>query len=129
MKTVQHLMITAAITAGAVGAAAPAVAATPNTVAGVQARVDAKAQHITAKVQSLRGRLATRPYAATAKNTLLADITKVLADTATWRRQIDAATTMTGVRSADPAHQTVKVDLAKLHTDLAAAKKTKTAAQ
>jgi L-2-hydroxyglutarate oxidase LhgO len=129
MKTSQYIMVAAAIVIGTVGTAAPALAATPKTLTGVQARVDAKAEHITAKMQTLRVRLAAKPYAATAKNTLQADITRVLADTATWRRQVDTATTMTGIRSADPAHQTVKADLAKLHTDLAAAKKTKAPAQ
>jgi uncharacterized pyridoxal phosphate-containing UPF0001 family protein len=121
-------MVTAALTTLAVGAATPAFAATPTTVAGVRARADAKAQHITAKMQALQSRLATRPQLAGAKSTLQADITKVLADTAAWRRQVDAATTMAGVRAADPAHRTVKADLAKLHTDLGAAKATKTTA-
>ncbi len=89
--------------------------------------MDAKAQHITAKMQAQQSRLA-RPVLAAAKNTLQADIIKILADTATWRRQVDAATTMAGVRAADPSHRTVKADLAQLRTDLAAAKSTKTAA-
>jgi hypothetical protein len=125
MRIARTLGTIAALTAAAVGTATPAFATTPKTpqtVAGVQARVNAKAEHITAKMQTLQSRLTTRPALNAARNTLQADITKVLADTVTWRRQIDAATTMAGIRSADPAHQTVKTDLAKLHTDLAAAK-------
>jgi hypothetical protein len=128
MRITHAIATVAAVTAAALGAAAPAFATTPKkqTVAGVQARVDAKAQHIAAKMQTLQSRLATRPRLAAAKKILQPDITKILADTTTWRHQIDAATTMAGIRSADPAHKTVKADLAKLHTDLAAAKATKT---
>jgi hypothetical protein len=128
MKIARTIMITAALTTLTVGVSAPAFATTPKTrptVADVQKRVDAKAQHITAKVQTLQSHLATRPHLAAAKNTLQADINKVLADTAAWRRRVDAATTMAGVRAADSAHRTVKADLAKLHTDLAAAKPAK----
>ncbi len=133
MKIVRTVLVTVALSTLAAGAAAPAFAATPTTpttpktVASVRARVDAKAQHITAKMQAQQSRLG-RPALAAAKNTLQADITKVLADTATWRRQVDAATTMADVRAADPRRRTVKADLAKLRTDLAAAKSTKTAA-
>lgn len=106
----------------------PAAATPPRTVASVKARVDAKAAHITSKLQALQGRLATRPNLDKAKATLQADITKALADTDTWRKQVDAATTMDAINAANSAHQTVKADLAKLHADLAAAKgATKTA--
>jgi hypothetical protein len=125
MRIARTLGTIAAVTAAAAVTATPACATTPKTpqtVAGVQARVDAKAEHITAKMHTLQSRLATRPALNAARNTLQADITKVLADTVTWRRQVDAATTMAGIRSAGPAHRTVKDDLAKLHIDLAAAK-------
>jgi hypothetical protein len=115
-----------AIVAGA-GMATPAFAATPEpprTVEAMKAKVDTKADHITAKLQALQNRLAAKPKLAAARTMLQADITKALADTAAWRKQVDAAATKAGVRAADPAHQAVKVDLAKLHTDLAAAKKT-----
>lgn len=129
MNIVRMLGTIAVATAAAVGAAAPAFATTPEapqTVADVKARVDGKAQHISAKMQALQSRLTARPHLAAAQNTLQADITKILADTATWRQQIQTATTMAGIRAADPAHQAVKADLVKLHTDLEAAKATKT---
>jgi len=108
-----------------VGLAGPAFATTPEpprTVESMKAKVDTKAAHITAKLQALQTRLATKPKLAAAKTTLQADITKALADTATWRAQVDAATTKAGIRAADPAHVVVKADLAKLHTDLTTAK-------
>jgi hypothetical protein len=124
MRFARTLGTVAAATAVAVGAAAPAFATTPmpQTVAAVHTRVDAKAQHITTKMQALQSRLTSRPALTAAKDILQADITKILADTATWRQQVAAATTMAGIRAADPAHRLVKADLVKLHTDLAAAK-------
>jgi hypothetical protein len=118
-----------AIVAGA-GMATPAFATTPEpprTVEIMKAKVDTKADHITAKLQALQNRLATKPKLAAARTILQADITKALTDTAAWRKQVDVATTKAGIRAADPVHQAVKVDLAKLHTDLTAAKKTATA--
>ncbi len=117
----------AAATSVLVGAAAPAFASTPpapRTVAGVQARVDAKAQHITAKMQTLQSRLAGKPKLSDARVNLQADITKVLAATDAWRKQVHAASTMAGIRAAEPAHTSLKSDLAKLHTDLVSAKAT-----
>jgi hypothetical protein len=131
LDTIVKIALAAAVvgvaTAAIAGVDGPAFAATPappRTVASVKAQVDAKALHITTKMQALQGRLATRPKLAAAKTTLQADITKILTDIGTWRTQVDAATTIAGIRAADPAHQVVKADLAKLHVDLAAAKGT-----
>jgi hypothetical protein len=127
MRIARYVALVGAAAAVAVGVAGPAFATTPappRTVASVKAQADAKAQHITSKMQSLQGRLATRPKLAAAKTVLQADITKTLTDTAAWRTQVDAATTIAGIRAADPAHQVVKADLAKLHADLTAAKGT-----
>ena len=125
MKTVRTVAVILGATIAVTGLAAPAFAATPEpprTVDTLKARVDTKANHITAKLQALQTRLATKPKLAAARTLLQADITKALADTATWRKQVDAATTKAGIRAADPAHQAVKVDLAKLLADLNAAK-------
>jgi hypothetical protein len=102
---------------------APAYAKTPShTVEGVHAHVDARTQHITTRMQALKSRLTANPRVnAASKTTVSADITKVLADTATWRRLIDAATTMTAVRAAAPAREAVMADLTKLRNDLKAA--------
>ena len=129
MKIVRTLGLVIGATAAVAGLAGPAFAATPQpprTVDELKAKVDTKAQHITAKLQTLQARLATKPKLTAAKATLQADITKALADTAAWRQQTDAATTKVGIRAAATAHQTVKTDLAKLHADLATAKGTKT---
>ena len=129
MKIARILGAVAVATVAAAGAAAPAFASTsevPQNVAAVQTRVGVKAQHITAKMQALQSRLTAKPHLNAARNTLQADITKVVSDTNAWRQQIAAATTMAGVRAADPAHQAVIADLVKLRTDLAAAKGTKT---
>jgi hypothetical protein len=115
-------------TAAIAGMASPAFAATPApplTVDSMKAKVDTKAEHITAKLQALQTRLATKPKLVAAKVTLQADITKALADTAAWRTQADAAVTKAGVRACDAAHQTVKADVVKLHADLATANATK----
>jgi Skp family chaperone for outer membrane proteins len=131
MNIVRAAGLIVGVTVAVGGLAGPAFAATPEpprTVDSMKAKVDGKAQHITAKLQALQSRLATKPKLAAARTTLQADITKALADTATWRTQVDAATTKDGIRAADPAHQTVKADLVKLQADLAAAKgATKTA--
>jgi hypothetical protein len=71
----------------------------------------------------MQSRLAAKPKLSAARTTLQADITKALADTATWRTQTDAATTKAGILAAKPAHEAVKADLAKLDADLTAAKK------
>lgn len=125
MRIVRALGLVVGATAALTGVAGPAFAATPEpprTVDTMKAKVDAKAQHITAKLQALQSRIDSKPKLSAAKATLQADITKALADTATWRKQTDAATTKAGVRAADAAHQAVKADLAKLHTDLGTAK-------
>jgi len=134
MKIVRTAGLIVAATAALTGVAGPAFAATattpepPRTVDSLKAKVDAKATHITAKLTALQTKLATKPKLAAARTTLQADITKALADTAAWRKQVDAATTKDGIRAADPAHEAVKADLTKLQTDLAAAKGTKPAA-
>jgi hypothetical protein len=128
VKIARILGTVAVATVAAVGAAAPAFATTsevPQNVAAVQTRVGAKAQHIGTKMQTLQSRLTSRPHLTAVRSTLQADINKVLADTVAWRQQVAAATTMAGIRAADPAHRAVIADLAKLHTDLAAAKATK----
>jgi hypothetical protein len=129
VKIARILGTVAVATVAAAGAAAPAFASTsevPQNVAAVQTRVGVKAQHITAKMQALQSRLTTKPHLNAVRNTLQTDINKVVTDTNAWRQQIAAATTMAGVRAADPAHQAVIADLVKLRTDLAAAKGTKT---
>jgi len=129
VKIALTVAMISATTCAVIGLAGPAFATTPQpprTVDSVKARVDAKAKHITDKMQALQGRL-TRPKLAPAKTTLQADITKVLADTAAWRKQIDGATTLAGIQVAAPAHQAVKADLSKLRADLAAARGTKDA--
>jgi hypothetical protein len=126
MKSVRVIGLLVGVTAAVAGVAGPAFAATPappRTVASLKARVDAKAEHITAKLQAMQSRIAGKPQLAAARAILQADIIKALADTAAWRQRVDAATTKAGIRAADPAHQIVKADLAKLHADLAAAKK------
>jgi Skp family chaperone for outer membrane proteins len=128
MKIVRTLGLVIGATAAVAGMAGPAFAATPQpprTVEDLKAKVDTKADHITAKLQALQAKLATKPKLTAARTALQADITKALADTAAWRRQTDAATTKAGVRAAATAHQAVKADLAKLHADLATAKGTK----
>lgn len=125
MRIVRALGLVVGATAALTGVAGPAFATTPEpprTVETMKAKVDAKAEHITAKLQALQSRIGSKPKLASAKATLQADITKALADTAAWRTQTDAATTKAGVRAADAAHQAVKADLAKLHTDLGTAK-------
>ncbi len=127
MKIALTVALIGTATAALASVAGPAFAApqtTPpvRTVASVKAQADAKAAHITTKMQSLQALLATRPKLAAAKTTLQADITKTLADTATWRQQVDAAVTLAGILAADPAHKVVKADLAKLHADLKTAK-------
>jgi hypothetical protein len=125
MRAIRVVGILVGATAAVAGVAGPAVAATPGpprTVVSLKARVDAKAAHITAKLQALRVRIAGKPQLVAARATLQADIVKTLVDTAAWRRRVDAATTKAGIRAADTAHQIVKADLAKLHRDLAAAK-------
>lgn len=129
MKIARILGTVAVATVAAAGAAAPAFASTsevPQNVAAVQTRVGVKAQHITAKMQALQSRLTTKPHLNAVRNTLQTDINKVMSDTSAWRQQIAAATTMAGVRAADPAHQAVIADLVKLRTDLTAAKGAKT---
>jgi hypothetical protein len=131
MRIALTAALVGAATAALAGMAGPAFAVTPEpprTVETLKAQADAKAQHITSKMQALQSRLASRPKLAAAKTTLQADISKTLADTATWRKLVDAAATKAGIRAADPAHQAVKVDLAKLHSDLANAKGAKNAA-
>lgn len=130
MKLVRAAGVIVGVTMAVAGLAAPAFAATPEpprTVETMRAKIDTKADHITAKLQALQTRLATKPKLAAARTILQADIAKALADTAAWRKQADAAATKEGIRAADPAHQAVKADLAKLHTDLTTAKGTKTA--
>jgi Skp family chaperone for outer membrane proteins len=131
MRIALTAALAGAATAALAGMAGPAFAVTPappRTVESLKAQVDAKAEHITSKMQALQTRLASRPKLAAAKTALEADISKTLADTDTWRKQVDAATTKAGIRAADPAHQAVKADLAKLHSDLANAKGAKNAA-
>jgi hypothetical protein len=117
------------VATAAAGIGSPAFAATPKppppTVSSIKLKVDTKAQHITAKLQALQVRIATKPKLASAKATLQADINRALVDTTAWRRKVDAATTKAGIRACDPAHRVVKADLAKLHADLTAAKGTK----
>jgi hypothetical protein len=107
-----------------------AYAGTPTkTVASVHAHVDARAQHIQAKMQVLKPRIAANTrLSADSKKTLLADITKIVTDTATWRRQIDAATTMVAIKAATPAQKAVLADLTKLRADLKTAHATKVTA-
>jgi hypothetical protein len=95
----------------------------PRTVQSVQTNVAARIQHITTKVLATRVRVTANPrLAVTAKTTIQADITKVLTDVGTWRTQIAAATTMAGINAAAPARTLVIADLAKLRTDLLAAR-------
>src|SRR5690348_9099528 len=96
MRAIRVVGILVGATAAVAGVASPAVAATPDpprTVASLKARVDAKAAHITAKLQALQVRIAGKPQLVAARATLQADIIKTLVDTAAWRRQVDAATT------------------------------------
>ena len=116
------VLVAALATAGATTTAA--YAGTPTkTVASVHAHVDARAQHINTKMMALKPRItANKHLTATSKTLLYADIAKVVTDTATWRKQIDAATTMAAIKAAAPAQRTVLADLAKLRTDLTAAR-------
>jgi Skp family chaperone for outer membrane proteins len=130
MKTFRAFALVLGTTAAVTGMAAPAFAMTPQpprTAETMKAKVDAKADHITAKLQAMQTKLIAKPKLAASRTLLQADITKALADTAAWRKQVDAATTKDGIRAADSAHRTVKADLVKLHADLTAAKGTKTA--
>src|SRR3954454_20416758 len=111
MKTMRFVGLLVGATAAVAGVASPASAATPappRTVDSLKAKVDAKAEHITAKLQALQGRIAGKPQLAPARATLQADITKALADTVAWRTQVDAATTKAGIRAAGNAHLAVK---------------------
>jgi hypothetical protein len=132
---IRHIIgLVAAAGAMTAGLATPAFADTPApasapkpTVDSIKARVDATADHITTRLQALQTRIGKKPALAAAQATLQADITKTLADTAAWRKQADAATTIAEIRACAPARQTLKADLAKLHADVAAAKGTTTA--
>jgi len=132
MKITRSLGIVGLAAAAALTATgAPAYAKTTpsHTVEGVHAHVGARAQHITAKMQALKIKITGKAHFSAAAKTLInADITKVVADTATWRRQIDAATTMPAIRAAAPARQAVMNDLTKLRTDIKAAKAAASAA-
>ncbi|AEV87089.1 hypothetical protein ACWT_6072 [Actinoplanes sp. SE50] len=132
MRIAWGLALIGATAAAAVAAAGPVFAATPSskparTLSSMQAAVDTKAQHIAAKMQTVQAKVASKPHFAASKTILLADITKTVSDTAAWRKQVDSATTKAGVIAANPAHQAVKEDLAKLRADLAAAKTAKPA--
>jgi hypothetical protein len=127
MKIVGAIGLVVGATVAVMGLAGPAFAGTAVTPA--PRTVDSmKATHLTAKLTAMQTKLAAKPKLAGSMTTLQADITKALADTAAWRKQVDAATTKAGVLAADPAHQVVKADLVKLHTDLATAKTTAAAA-
>jgi hypothetical protein len=94
------------------------------TVASVQTNVKARTLHITTKMRSLQTRVAAnKHFTATVKATIQADILKVLRDTSIWRTKIASATTMAAIRAATPARQAVLADIAKLRTDLAAARR------
>lgn len=112
------------------GTAAVAAPEPPKrTVASVQTRVNARALHITTKMRSLQTRVAAnKHFTPTIKANLQAGISKVLTDTAAWRTKVAAATTMAAIQAATPARQVVKLDLAKLRTDLAAARRKKATA-
>ncbi|MDT4992448.1 MAG: hypothetical protein QOH97_2340 [Actinoplanes sp.] len=134
MKIIRILGLLGAAGAATVGAAtatstaafaAPAsVATTPaHTVDGVHSHVSERARSITTNLTELRTRITANPrLTAAAKKTLQADITKALADTATWQTRIAAATTMTAVRAAGPARAAVIADLTTFRTGLAAAR-------
>jgi hypothetical protein len=131
---IRHIIgLVAGAAAMTAGLATPAFADTPGpatapkpTVDSIKARVDTIADHITTKLQALQTRVAAKPVFAAAQASLQADITKTLADTAAWRKQADAATTIAEIRACGPARQTLKDDLAKLKADVAAAKGTTT---
>ena len=116
-----------AVLIGLSGAAATAAPEPPRrTVASVQTRVNERALHITTKMRSLQTRVAANKHFTPAvKANLQAGITKVLSDTSVWRTRIAAATTMTAIQAAAPARRVVVADLAKLRTDLAAARRKK----
>ena len=126
MKITRNLGIVGlAAVAALTATGAPAYAKTTpsHTVEGVHAHVGTRAQHITAKMTALKTKITAKAhFSAAAKTLIYADISKVVADTAAWRRQIDAATTMPAIRAATPARDTVMKDIAKLRTDLKAAK-------
>jgi len=128
MKIIRRLGV-AGLTAVAALAIAGATtttahAGTPkHTVEGVQEHVEARVDRITAKMETLKPRIAANPrFSAATKTTLSADIAKVLTDTETWRKKIDAATTMEAVKAATPARDAVLKDLAKLQADLKTAR-------
>jgi polyisoprenoid-binding protein YceI len=111
-----------AVLGSATAASAATVAPAERTVASVQAHVNTRAGHIAAKMKTLQTRVASNKHLSpAAKATIQADITKVETDTASWQKQVGAATTMTAVRAADPAQKAVAADLTKLRTDLKAA--------
>jgi hypothetical protein len=122
MSRILGLFAAAAIAvSGGATIASTAASAAPaqRTVASVQAHVNTRVQHITEKMKGLQTRMAAnKRLSPAAKATIQADITKVTTDSATWQRQIAAATTMDAVRAADPAQKAVTVDLAKLKADL-----------
>jgi hypothetical protein len=127
-RTLRIVGTAAAVALATAGATSTiAYASTPTkTVASVHAHVDARAQHITAKMQALKPRItANTRLSAASKTMLFADISKIVTDTATWRRQIDAATTMVAIKAATPAQKAVLADLTKLRADLKTAHATK----
>jgi hypothetical protein len=129
MKITHAVGLIAGAGAAIAGLATPAFAATPApppTVDSIKAKIDANADRIMATLQALQTRIDAKPAFAAAKAALQADIVKTVADTAAWRKQADAATTLAAIRACSAAHQIVKADIAKLHADVAAAKGTKT---
>ena len=117
--------LAAAVALGLPPAAASAATDPPKrTVASVQTKVNTRTLHITTKMKGLQTRVAAnKHFPAATKATIQADIAKVLTDTSVWRTKIAAATTMTAINAALPARQAVLRDLAKLRTDLAAARR------
>jgi len=133
MKITRKLGIVGLAAAAALTATgAPAYAKTTpsHTVEGVHAHVGARVLHITTKMQALKTKIAGKTHFSAAAKTLInADITKVVTDATAWRTQINAATTMPAIRAAAPARQAVVNDLAKLRTDIKAAKAAAAAAR
>jgi hypothetical protein len=120
--------LAAAVALGLPPTGASAAAEPPRTVESVQTKVKARTLHITSKMRTLQTKVAAnKHFTAAVKASIQADITKVLTDTSVWRTKVASATTMAAIQAATPARKAVMLDLAKLRTDLAAARRKKAA--
>jgi hypothetical protein len=121
MKIMHSIGLLGAATVAALGTVtmtgSTAFAGTPaaDKVATAQQRVDTRATHIDQKMRALQTKIAVnKRLSSKAKADLQSRIARLRSETSAWRKQVDAARTISGVHAADPAHRTVIKDLAGL---------------